>query len=70
MPEAWLWLLPLLFVIAMLYSSVGQGGASAYVAALTLAGVQTLAIRPGALLLNLIVAGMAGIQFARAGRIP
>ncbi|HYE32872.1 MAG TPA: sulfite exporter TauE/SafE family protein [Methylomirabilota bacterium] len=70
MPETWLWLLPLLFTIGALYASVGQGGASAHLAALTLAGVSALAVRPAALLLNLIVAGMSCLRFARSGQIP
>ena len=57
----------LLGLAALLYSSVGHGGASAYLAVLALAGTATAVMRPTALLLNLVVAGLGTIQFARAG---
>ena len=53
---------------AMLYASVGHGGASAYIALMALAGLAPEAIRPAALVLNIIVAGFAAIRFVRAGR--
>lgn len=52
---------------ALLYSTVGHGGASAYLAVLALAGTATAVMRPTALMLNLVVAGLGAIQFARAG---
>lgn len=57
----------LLGLAALLYSAVGHGGASAYLAVLALAGTATAVMRPTALLLNLVVAGLGTIQFARAG---
>lgn len=56
-----------IFLAALLYSSVGHGGASAYLAAMALAGVAPAVMRPTALVLNLLVAAIAAIQFARAG---
>jgi uncharacterized membrane protein YfcA len=61
-------LLPLgMLLAAVLYSSVGHGGASAYLAVMALAGIAPTVMRPTALVLNLFVAGIAAIQFARAG---
>lgn len=54
-------------VIAFLYSSVGHAGASGYIAVLTLLGAAPSAVRPTALLLNILVAVVGTIQFARAG---
>jgi len=57
----------LILVAAVLYSSVGHGGASAYLAVMALFGVAPAVMRPTALVLNLFVAGIAAVQFARAG---
>jgi len=54
--------------VAFLYSSVGHAGASGYIAAMSLAGLAPEAIRPVALLLNVLVAAIATVQFARARR--
>ena len=56
-----------IFVMALLYSSVGHGGGSGYLATLALAGVAAGVMRPAALILNLLVAGIAAAQFARSG---
>lgn len=61
------WLPILLAVIAFLYASVGHGGASGYLAAMSLLGFTTEVMRPTALVLNLFVSAIAFIQFARAG---
>lgn len=53
---------------AALYSSVGHGGASAYIALMALAGLAPEEIRPAALALNILVAGLAAFRFLRAGR--
>ncbi len=53
---------------AVLYSSVGHGGASAYIALMALWGLAPAEIRPAALALNILVAGYAAIVFVRAGR--
>ena len=60
-------LIPLLFIVAVLYSSVGHGGASGYLALLGLWGFSTGVMRPTALVLNLMVAGISFISFYRAG---
>jgi uncharacterized membrane protein YfcA len=67
-PAAEAILLPLgMLLAAVLYSSVGHGGASAYLAVMALAGIAPAVMRPTALVLNLFVAAIAAIQFARAG---
>lgn len=53
---------------ATLYSSVGHGGASAYIALMALAGLAPAEVRPAALVLNIAVAGLASFRFLRAGR--
>lgn len=61
-------LLPfVLFCAAMLYSSVGHGGASAYLAIMALIGMAPEEMRITALTLNLFVSAIAFWQFARAG---
>jgi hypothetical protein len=61
-------LLPaLIFAAAVLYSSVGHGGASGYLAAMALIGMAPAAMRPTALILNVLVASIAVFRFARAG---
>ncbi len=60
-------LLLALFLVALLYSGVGHGGASGYLAVMTIAGMSIGVIRPSALLLNLLVSGIAFLQFRRAG---
>ncbi|HWA38735.1 MAG TPA: sulfite exporter TauE/SafE family protein [Burkholderiales bacterium] len=49
------------------YASVGHGGASAYIAAMALAGVAPQDMRPIALLLNVLVSSIAAWKFCRAG---
>ena len=55
-------LLPLLavciFVVAMLYASVGHGGASGYLATMALFSLHPAALKPTALVLNIVVAGV------------
>ncbi len=53
---------------AALYSSVGHGGASAYIALMGLAGLAPAEIRPVALVLNILVASLGAIRYLRAGR--
>ncbi|MBS1797065.1 MAG: sulfite exporter TauE/SafE family protein [Acidobacteria bacterium] len=55
------------FAVAVLYSSVGHGGASGYLAVMALLGVLPEVTRPTALILNLFVATIAFVQFYRAG---
>lgn len=56
-----------LFVTGFLYASVGHGGASGYLAVLSLWSIPVGTYKPIILLLNILVAGMAFIQFSRAG---
>jgi uncharacterized membrane protein YfcA len=60
-------LLALIFLIAVLYSSVGQAGGSGYLAAMALMGMAPAAMKPTALCLNIVVALIATTRFARAG---
>ena len=60
----------LFFAAALLYSSVGHAGASAYLAAMALVGVVPETMRPTALVLNLFVASIVIVRFARAGHLP
>ena len=57
----------LIFVAALLYSSVGHGGASGYLAAMALFGMAPAVMKPTALVLNIIVAAIASFKFYRAG---
>ena len=57
----------LIFLAALLYSSVGHAGASGYLAAMALFQLSPTEMRPTALVLNLVVATIGAIQFSRAG---
>jgi uncharacterized membrane protein YfcA len=57
----------LVMLAAALYSSVGHGGASGYLAAMALFGLAPAAMKPAALCLNLLVASLATYRFYRAG---
>tara|TARA_B110000438_G_C15720685_1_gene609664 strand:+ start:420 stop:1163 length:744 start_codon:yes stop_codon:yes gene_type:complete len=57
----------ILAIIALLYGSVGHGGATGYLALMAIFNFSPLFMKPTALLLNLVVAGIAFIQFWRAG---
>lgn len=54
-------------IVAVLYSSVGHAGASGYVAVMALFGVAAAALKPTALVLNIVVSVVASVQFYRAG---
>lgn len=56
-----------IFLVAVLYSSVGHGGASGYLAVMALLAVAPEVTRPTALTLNLFVASIATVQYYRAG---
>lgn len=56
-----------MLVAAFLYASVGHGGASAYIAAMALAGIAPAEMRPIALQLNVLVSTLATYKFYRAG---
>lgn len=54
-------------IAAFLYASVGHAGASGYLVAMAMIGMVPATMRPVALLLNLVVATIALIQFSRTG---
>jgi uncharacterized protein len=57
----------LLFAVAFLYSSVGHGGASGYLALMALMGLAPSEMKPAALLLNIFVSLIAFVQYYRSG---
>ena len=54
-------------LVAMLYSSVGHGGASGYLALMALFGIDVAIMKPSALILNLFVSSIAFIAYYNAG---
>jgi uncharacterized protein len=56
-----------IFVVAVLYSSVGHAGASGYIAVMSLLSLAPAVIKPTALALNILVASIATMQFLSAG---
>ena len=56
-----------LFVVAILYSSVGHGGASGYLAVMAFLSIAPNVTKPTALILNIFVASIGAFQFYRAG---
>ncbi|TAF65668.1 MAG: sulfite exporter TauE/SafE family protein [Cytophagales bacterium] len=68
MNEALLYIL--LPLIAFIYASVGHGGASSYLFCLALAGFLPAQIRPTALILNMLVAGVAFFSYQKACIFP
>jgi uncharacterized membrane protein YfcA len=62
-------LLTLIFAgVAILYASVGHGGASGYLAAMALFGLAPATMKPIALVLNILVAAIATYKYLSAGR--
>ena len=63
--------LPLLVLgvlgVSLLYSMVGHAGGSGYLAVMSLVGLAPAEMRPTALMLNVLVASIASLQFGRAG---
>ncbi|MFZ4545720.1 MAG: TSUP family transporter, partial [Saprospiraceae bacterium] len=57
----------LVVLIAFLYSAVGHGGASGYLALMVLLGYSPMYLKSTALLMNIVVSGIAFYQFYRAG---
>jgi uncharacterized membrane protein YfcA len=55
------------FFIALLYSTVGHAGASGYLATMAMLSFSPAVMKPTALALNIIVALVTTIRFARAG---
>lgn len=62
-PSLTVWLALLMGAAAVLYSSVGHGGASAYLAIMALFAVSPEVMRPTALALNIIVSAFAVARF-------
>lgn len=62
-----LWLAVLFLIVAALYAAVGQAGASGYLAAMGLFEIAPTVMKPTALALNLLVAGIGTFQFWRSG---
>jgi uncharacterized membrane protein YfcA len=56
-------LIPALFGVAFLYSTVGHAGASGYLAVMALLGWAQAEIRPTALILNIAVAAIGSVRF-------
>ena len=54
-------------LVALLYAMVGHGGASGYLALGALMGLPQQEMRVPALLMNMVVSGIAFVQFRRAG---
>lgn len=64
-----IWLAAAFLLIAALYSSVGQAGASGYIAVMALYGFAPASMKTTALALNLLVAAIASYHFLRNGRL-
>lgn len=56
-----------LFIIAALYSSIGHGGGSGYLALFAIFGISPLFMKTTALTLNLFVSGIAFYSYYKAG---
>ena len=67
MPSEIFILVPFFLLAAFLYSSVGHGGASSYLAILVLAGYPREGIAPTVLALNILVTLLGTINYYRAG---
>lgn len=69
MPEGnliWLFI-PLLFIVAFLYASVGHGGASGYLALMALFSFSPSVMKSSALILNICVSVIAFYQYYKGG---
>ncbi len=62
-------ILVLIFLVAALYSSVGHGGASGYLAVLSLFAFAPAEMSSTGLILNLLVAGIGAYAYAKAGHL-
>ena len=60
-------LLPFIFLGALLYTSVGHGGATVYLAVFTLFGLATAPLVTVVLVLNIVAASIAWLAFRQAG---
>ncbi|MBX3410736.1 MAG: sulfite exporter TauE/SafE family protein [Phycisphaeraceae bacterium] len=57
----------LFLVVGALYAAVGHAGASGYLAVMAFLSIEAAVMRPTALSINILVAAIAFVQFARAG---
>jgi uncharacterized membrane protein YfcA len=64
--NSWIFLV-ILPIISFLYAAVGHGGASGYLAMMTLFGFVPETMKPTALLLNLFVAAISFYHYAKTG---
>lgn len=55
------------FLVAVVYAAVGQGGGSGYLAVMGLLGLPVSMMKPTALSLNILVAGIGTWKFYKAG---
>lgn len=62
-----IWACLAIFLVAVLYSAVGHGGASGYLAVLSLLNLAPQAMSSTALVLNVLVAGLSAFSFFCAG---
>ena len=69
-PTAMAGLAALIFIAAVLYSSVGHGGASGYLAAMALFGVPAPITKPAALVMNIAVAAIGTLRFGYRRLVP
>lgn len=60
-------LLALILLAAVLYSSVGHGGASGYIAVMALYGLPSAVMKPAALAMNICVTSVVFVRLYRAG---
>lgn len=56
-----------IFIVAVLYSAVGNAGSTGYIAVMSLMGITSDVIKPSSLFLNLLVATVGAYQYLRAG---
>ena len=66
-PDMLIFLTVAIFVVAILYGSVGHGGASGYIALMALCGLAPALLKPTALSLNIVVSATVAILFIRSG---
>jgi len=66
-PAISIWLLVLIAIAAVLYSSVGHGGASGYLAAMALFGMEPAMMKPAVLTMNIFVTTLVLVRLTRAG---
>jgi hypothetical protein len=68
MTDQLVFLLPLLLIVAILYSSVGHGGASGYLAVFSLMGFAPAPLVPIVLTMNILVASISFLHFRKPGK--